>query len=146
MASFQELAGLMNSKYVMPVEDRPTILVSRKQVATRFKIYKGKERIPVEKLILTDYQKKNRCNWFHGHWEKLNDPYSPVSFLDEKWFYTTNRQRKMKELPRGPTEKNAPDALRKPIIRNRGYPVKLMYLGVVTCPQDEDNFYGRIML
>ena len=21
-----------------------------------------------------------------------------------------------------------------------------MYLGVVACPQDEDNFYGRIML
>ena len=26
------------------------------------------------------------------------------------------------------------------------YPVKVMYLGIVDCPQDEENFDGRIML
>ena len=26
------------------------------------------------------------------------------------------------------------------------YPVKVIYLGVVDCPQDEDKFYGRIIL
>ena len=36
MASFQELSDLMNSKSATPGEDRPTILVSRKQVATWF--------------------------------------------------------------------------------------------------------------
>ena len=52
----------------------------------------------------------------------------------------------MKELPRGPTEKNAADSLRKPRIHNRRYPVKVIYLGVIACPQDEDNFYGLIMI
>ena len=48
----------------------------------------------------------------------------------------------MKELPRGPTQKNSPDVLRKPMICNRRYPVKVMYLGVVVCTQDEDIFNG----
>ena len=52
----------------------------------------------------------------------------------------------MKDLPRGPTEKNEPDALRKPRIRNMMYPVKVMYLGVIACTQDEDNFDDRIVL
>ena len=52
----------------------------------------------------------------------------------------------MKELPRGPTEQNAPDSLWKPRILNMRYPVKVIYLGVVDCPQDEDKFYDQIML
>ena len=80
------------------------------------------------------------------HWEKLTDPSYPVAFLDKKWFYTTNCWRKMKELPRGPTEKNEPDDLWKAMIRNRRYTVKAMYLGVVDCTQDEYNFDGRIMI
>ena len=45
MERFQELADLMNSKYIMPGEDRLTILVSRKQVATWLKKGRGKEPI-----------------------------------------------------------------------------------------------------
>ena len=52
----------------------------------------------------------------------------------------------MNELIRGEIEKNAPDTLQKPSIFNIMYPVKVMYLGLVYFPQDEDNFDGRIML
>ena len=52
----------------------------------------------------------------------------------------------MKDLPMGPIDKDAPDALQTPSIFNRRYPVKVMYLGVVACLQDKDNFGSRIML
>ena len=52
----------------------------------------------------------------------------------------------MKELIRGPKEKNAPDNLRKPRVCNRRYPIKAIYLGVIDFPQDEDNFDDQIIL
>ena len=52
----------------------------------------------------------------------------------------------MNELIRGEIEKNAHDTLQKPSIFNIMYPVKVMYLGLVDFPQDQDNFDGRIML
>ena len=80
---------------------------------------KGNKRSLAEKPLLTYDQKKKRLNWVNEHWENLTDPSYPVAFLDKKWFYTTTHWRKMKKLPRGPTEINAPDALWKRRIINR---------------------------
>ena len=52
----------------------------------------------------------------------------------------------MKVLPWGATEQNATYPLRKPRVLNSRYTVRLMYLGVIACPQDEDNFDVRIIL
>lgn len=72
-----------------------------------------------------------------------------MAFLDEKWFYTTSRRRKMKLLPKGEHEEATPK-YRKPKIRSRRYPVKIMYLGVVGNPQHDEegkiNFDGRIFM
>ena len=55
----------------------------------------------------------------------------------------------MKLLPKG-EHKEATPKYRKPKIRSRRYPVKIMYLGVVGNPQHDEegkiNFDGRIFM
>ena len=90
----------------------------------------------------------------NGCWTKITtDPNMPVAYLDEKWFYTTSRRRKIKLLPLSSyEEKNTANliALRaaenSPKMRSRRYPVKVMYLGVVARPRPDKSFNGRIML
>ena len=71
----------------------------------------------------------------------MTKPTAPVAFLDEKWFYTTNRRRRIKKLPLTEAEKNSEEnkvpMYRRPKIRSRRYPVKVMYLGVVANPIEE---------
>ena len=79
------------------------------------------------------------------HFDKYCDQTCPIAFLDEKWFYTTSRRRVMKVLPKAEHEPREPK-YRKPKMRSRRYPVKVMYLGVVANPQEEHNFDGRVYL
>ena len=51
----------------------------------------------------------------------------------------------MKVLPKAEHEPREPK-YRKPKMRSRRYPVKVMYLGVVANPQEEHNFDGRVYL
>ena len=51
----------------------------------------------------------------------------------------------MKVLPKAEHEPREPK-YRKPKMRSRRYPVKVMYLGVVANPQEERNFDGRVYL
>jgi hypothetical protein len=83
--------------------------------------------------------------WARDNFDLLSDPTKPVAFLDEKWFYTVSRRNKLKILPQGSTEANIP-MYRRPKIRSRRYPVKVMFLGVVANPQPEKNFDGRVLL
>lgn len=146
LATFSELAAMMNDKSAVIGEGRPTISISRRQLATWFKRQHGKERSPIEKPMLTDEHKRNRVRWALEHFSKIERTDTPIAFLDEKWFYTTNRRRRLKVLPQGESEQNAPDAVAVPKIRSRRYPVKVMYLGVVARPQDEHDFDGRVFL
>jgi hypothetical protein len=66
----------------------------------------------------------------------MTDPTIPVAWLDEKWFYTTNRRRQLKHLPKAPWEEEGVDRLVRPRIVSRRHPVKVMYLGVVARPRE----------
>ena len=76
-----------------------------------------------------------RAEWVQAHWDLLTDPTIPVAWLDEKWFYTTNRRRQLKHLPKAPWEEEGIDRL-----------VKVMYLGVVARPRENFDFDGRVYL
>ena len=57
---------------------------------------KGKELSPKEKPLDTPAHKSNRLIWVKDWYDVLTDKYANVAMLDEKWFYTTNRRRKIK--------------------------------------------------
>ena len=66
--------------------------------------------------------------------------------FDEKWFYTTNRRRKIKKLPLGENEKEGDDKVKYPQTRSYRFPVKSMFMGVVGRPKIDKNSDGRILL
>ena len=105
----------------------------------------GKEKRAVEKPLLTTEHRHQRKEWAACHFEKLQSTSTPVAFLDEKWFYTTSRRRRIKHLPKGQHEEVEPTYV-LPKIRSRRYPVKVMFLGVVACPNRDHNFDGRVFL
>ena len=145
LATFSEYVEMMNSKSAVPGEMRPTLSLNRRQVAKWFKQNGGKERSCIKKPLLTDKHKNARKVWVHKNFHLLNNPTSPVTFLDEKWFYTTSRRKQIKQLPKSLAENQEPKYV-APKIRSCQFPVKVMYLGVVAAPQDEHEFSGRVFL
>lgn len=145
MATFSELADCMNKKSAAPGEPRPTLSLNRKQVGRWFKQHGGSEKSALEKPLLTTEHKRNRCKWAVDNWELLTQPGAPVAFLDEKWFYTTSRRKQMKQLPQQQAEE-ADVVYRRPKVVSRRFPVKVMFLGVVACPNPTHKFDGRVFL
>jgi hypothetical protein len=146
LATYKELVDSINSKSASPGEGRPTLALSRRQLAQWFQDQGGKETSAIEKPLLTTEHKKNRVAWAREWFDLFCDPTAPVAFLDEKWFYTTNRRRRLKILPSTADEAKQVPGYKRPRIRSRRYPVKVMFLGVVASPQPEHNFDGRIAL
>ena len=140
----------MNSKSATSDEIRPTLRLHRLQMYRWFICNNGKELSAKEKPLLTNKLKAERVAWV-GRWGDLfRKEDTPVCYLDEKWFYTSSRRRKIKYLPPGPGEEADDALIVRPKIRSRRYPVKVMYLGVVARPVKDEakgiDFNGRIAL
>ena len=127
-------------------EDRPTLSLHRLQLMHWFNVKGGKERSAIEKPLDTPELIKSRLEWVRKWYDILTNPNEVVTYLDEKWFYTTNRRRKIKTLPPGVHEEVGDDEVPQPKIRSRRFPVKSMFLGVVGRPNEEHNFDGKILL
>ena len=80
------------------------------------------------------------------YYNLLTNEKAPVTYLDEKWFYTTNRRRKIKKLPRSLDEEEGVDVAPPPKVQSRRFPVKAMFMGVVGRPLPEKGFDGRVHL
>jgi hypothetical protein len=91
----------MNAKSARPGKDRPELSLSRGQLCDWFKSRGGKERSSKEKPLLMQEMMQARVQWVNKHGKRLTDPNANVAMLDEKWFYKTNRRRKLKELVHG---------------------------------------------
>ena len=124
LLTFVELSEVMNAKSATPGENRPTLSLSRKQVRDWFFQQGGQEKSPLAKPLLTNEHKELRVAWARKWFQTMCDPNLPVAFLDEKWFYTTNRRRRLKVLPKGGHENEIPE-YQRPKIRSRRYPVKV---------------------
>ena len=145
LATFMELCESMNKKSAIPIENCPTLSLSQYQLTKWFKQNGGKERSLIEKPKLTEEHMKQQKVWACKYFDLLSNPNQPVAFLDKKWFYTTSWRRRMKKLPKGDHEEHEPTYV-QPKICSRCYPVKVMYLGVVACPNPEHDFDGRVFL
>ena len=60
---------------------------------------------PKEKPLDTSDHKAKRKMWVKEWYTLLTDKFVNVAILDEKWFHTTKRRRKIKKLPLGENEK-----------------------------------------
>ena len=156
MATFKELADCMSAKSATPDEDRLTISLHRLQLFRWWKKQGGKEKSSIEKPRLTPEHCRKRLDWIEK-WEDITtDPNIPVAYLDEKWFYTATRRRKIKMLPLSDEELSSPNLASihaseaSPKIRSRRHPVKVVHLGVVGRPMKDEtkdvDFNGRIMI
>ena len=69
-----------------------------------------------------------------------------VYVLEKKWFYTTELQRSPKHLPRGTQKPEGVDLVKGPRLFSRRFPIKMIFLGVVTQPLPKLGFEGRLLL
>ena len=106
----------------------------------------GKEVSVVERPLLTREPKERRVQWVQRWYDILSDPSAAVAFLDKKWFYISNQRRKVKKMPTDVTEVGPINAHRKPRVQSRRFRTKVMFMGVVACPQPRYNFDGRVYL
>ena len=86
----------------------------------RLKLYRwfvdnsGTEISPIEKPLDNLDHKAKRKMWVKEWYTLLTDTLANIEMLDEKWFYTTNRRRKIKTLPLGGNEKEGDDKVTYP--------------------------------
>lgn len=92
--------------------------------------------------FLKEEMKIARCAWVEANRWLFTEPNIPVAFMDEKWFYTTTRLKKIKTLPKGSGEIKMV-GYRYPQSVNWQFPVKVMYFGCVACPNAEGGLMGE---
>ena len=103
----------------------------------------GQLKRPTTKPSLTEEQKNMRVDWAKSVSNCLDifkDFY--CCFLDEKWFYTTSRQKKMKILPKAEWENEDEAKIVMPKVHSRRHCSKVMYMGVIGPPVYKKNKQG----
>ena len=149
-ASYEDIAKVMNNKANtdgVTVNGNPPKFNS-KNVYRWFKLLGGKEKSPIEKPHLTPEMKEERkkwCEYIKTLIAEHGDQFY-ACYLDEKWFYTTSRRRRMKILKAQPGKDPEEVQPIVPTTRSRRFPVKSMYLGVVAKPCKANGFDGKIFL
>lgn len=131
-SSYRELAHCMNEK--ARVDGLGETKFSAKKVWRWFKDQGGKEKSPIEKPLLTEEAKKERKAWCEKVLAKIAD-YGDnfhACYLDEKWFYTTSRRRKLKILPPGPGEDPKEVEPHIPTTRSRRFTTKVSHVVVLS--------------
>jgi hypothetical protein len=114
-----------------------------------FHFFDGSFTSHVTKPRLNDRHVEARLHWAlkWKQWLRLPKEQRHCVFLDEKWFYTTTKRRKMRKLPQHPLTETPEDAfVPQPKTLSRRYPVKVMFQGIASRPYPEYNFNGCIML
>ena len=104
LSGFAAIAICMNMKSAIPSEQRPTLELHLLQVNRWFKANNGKEYSPKEKSLDMTEHAKLRLQWVQIYYSILICPSIAVGYLDEKFFYTTSRRRKIKKLPLRPNK------------------------------------------
>ena len=113
-----------------------------------FDMFQGKLVRPSTKPRLTDDHKAARVVWAEKWKKRVSEETENFycCFLDEKWFYTTSRRKKVKVLPRAPFETEEEAFVPMPKLRSRRFPTKVMVQGIVARPELDYNFDGKIYI
>ena len=125
-ASYREMAESMN-RQALTIASAPPTKFNTTNVWRWFRQNGGKEKSPLEKPYLTDDQKKERKKWCieeKQRMEEYGDEFY-ACFLDEKWFYTVSRRRRVKVLPPGPDEDPEEVWPHLATTRSRRHPIKV---------------------
>ena len=101
----------MKMKSDVPDEERDTISLHPFQVYKWLNEIGIKEDLPIEKPFYTPKHKDDRMRWVKDWHNTKSNKNIPIAHLDEKWFYTTNRRRKIKQLS---LEKKGDDFIPEP--------------------------------
>ena len=101
--SFKAMAVKINEISRQPeYDDKPDLTLTAAHLRRHFRLAGGKLKSPLEKPYKTADQQRETLQWMIEMKElrrrKQRDFH--VCYLDEKWFYTTSRRRKIKVLPR----------------------------------------------
>lgn len=124
-ANYTEIANCMNEK--ASANGWGETKFKANNVRKWFLSQGGKTKSPKEKPYLTADQKVKRKEWCEREKTRMADAGSNfyACFLDEKWFYTTSRRRRLKILPAG--EGEDPDEVRPfiPTTRSRRFAEKV---------------------
>ena len=145
-ASFFAISLCMNERSQIVSETRDSFNINRRQLNNWFNDNGGKEISPIEKPLDTPIHKVKRLGWVRKYYRILTCPSYYVAYLDEKFFYTTSRRKKIKVLPKGEHEVDGADKFIRPKMRSRRFPIKSMFMGVVGRPIPHREFDGKIML
>ena len=96
---------------------------------------------------LTPQQRRDRIIWSLRMKLQLSrgDPFY-VCFLNEKWFYSTSRRKKIKILPKADFENEEEVFVSMPKVRSRRHAVKVMYMAIVARPIPKEGFDGKIFI
>ena len=114
-----------------------------------FHMFKGKLLAPTSKPRLTPKHKQMRIEWatrMKHLIEVMGEDNFHICFVDEKWFYTTSRRKKMKILPKADFETEAEAHVPTPRLRSRRYALKVMHMGLIGKPVVGKSFNGKIYL
>ena len=145
-SSFSEIACHMNLASRKDSEVRDHVELNRNQIEVWFKKQHGKLISPVEKPLDTPEHCLKRIDWVIENYGLLTNPYTPVCFIDEKWFYRVNRRRAMKVLPKNDCENGNVLEVKKSKMLSRRFPIKTMFMGVVGRPIPHRRFNGKIFM
>lgn len=157
-SSWTEIASQMEA--LSASDERGAIRVRSGQIRRWFVKFKGKYKSNVTRPILTEEHREKRLEFAtrllrfleeHIVWERngrQGEPPPPFycAFLDEKWFYTTSRRRKNKVLPLQQGEQPGADTIPPRRVASRRFTTKVMYMGVVACPDEAHDFDGKIYM
>ena len=104
-ATFEALAASMNNKASIDYPEME-LRMNTNKIYRWFKTQGGNEKSSLPKPLVTPEMKPERLDWAKDNKKLLKKHGTKfyACFLDEKWFYTTSRQRKQKILPPGPGE------------------------------------------
>ena len=80
------------------------------------------------------------------HHYTITNPLILITYLDEKWFYTTNRRRNIRQLPLGKHTIVGEDFVIQSKMRSKRFPIKSMLSYVIARSCMHRNFNGRILL
>ena len=130
---------------------RGNLKMNKHHFWTFFYMHGGKLQRPITKPRLTTEQIQQRLEFSKKWIEKIKTKGLYYCYLDEKWFYTTSRRKKMKILPQADFETPEDAYIPKPKLRSRRFPCKVMFMGLVCPPVKEagtDKLLsdGKIML
>ena len=125
---------------------RSTLKMTRHYFWDFFYCNGGKLKRPITKPRLTPEHIKDRIVFAKKWLERLeSEEKFYYCFLDEKWFYTSSRRKKMKVLPPATFESVKDSFVTSPKTRSRRFPCKVMYMGIV-CPPVEGLSDGKVMM